>query len=247
MQECSNRFLMIDAVRGLAFIGMATQHTFFLYSLVFEIKDFSHHSFLFWIGRLSALMFIFLVGVSVELFAERYRLITLSKRIPAILQKSMPLFLSAVIVTIATWYMFPKFTVWLGILHFIYIARLISILLVNNPLAKISACAVIGGIFIFLATGNVTAQWYTIPLGLPPATFASFDYWPIIPWMIVVIAGQSVATTNLFKKILHATKKYEQYAVTDLLAQIGKHSLLLYIIHFPFLYIMWTIVKFLSQ
>lgn len=77
-----------------------------------------------------------------------------------------------------------------------------------------------------------------IPLGLPPKSFASADYYPIFPWILLYFFGyflhRIVADTAFFERIGHVN--------VPVLSKIGRHSVLIYVIHQPLCYLICMLI-----
>ena len=77
-------------------------------------------------------------------------------------------------------------------------------------------------------------------LGFPGNSFASSDYFPIIPWTLIFLAGLSLGK---YLKI----RNYFDFDVEDnIFAKIGRHSLSIYIGHQIILYPLVTLIYKLS-
>ena len=78
---------------------------------------------------------------------------------------------------------------------------------------------------------------FLIPLGIVPQGFYSADYYPIIPWFGYMLIGYGM--TYLFRERKWFTDLLSGH--TDILtplAFMGRHSLLIYVVHVPVLYFM---------
>ena len=73
-------------------------------------------------------------------------------------------------------------------------------------------------------------------LGFPADSFASSDYFPIIPWTFIFLAGLSLG------KYLKMRNYFDFDVKDNILAKIGRHSLLIYISHQIILYPLVTLI-----
>lgn len=72
-------------------------------------------------------------------------------------------------------------------------------------------------------------NWLTTYLGFPMAGFFSADYFPLLPWIFLFICGYFLNRTRSDWKI------FEKGQI-PLLNWLGRHSLLVYLLHQPVLY-----------
>ena len=81
---------------------------------------------------------------------------------------------------------------------------------------------------------------YLYPLGLTASDFASADYFPVIPYIFMYFAGR-----GLYKPVNNGWMPDRLYHMRPgVLAFIGRHSLLIYVLHQPLLLgILWLIFR----
>lgn len=89
---------------------------------------------------------------------------------------------------------------------------------------------------------NVPADWqnhaWTFPFGLHDSTFFSADYFPLIPWMFLFLAGA-------YFGIYIAEGHVPQFAYKARLGPInwlGRHALLVYVVHVPAWFLLLELV-----
>lgn len=137
---------------------------------------------------------------------------------------------------------------WFGILHFLGCMKLLYAAL-RRPLERIppylGALLGVSLFFLFyqlpygaLGWGPFTFplpqtlyQWdWLFPLGLPGPGFSSSDYFPLLPWGMVFLAG-----VCLGKPLSQHPPKGFYASRCPALAWLGRHSLFLYLLHQPVL------------
>jgi len=104
----------------------------------------------------------------------------------------------------------------------------------REPLLKLrgpwmaAACALLFvGTWVLTARVRVEAGWL-FPLGLRRADFFSADYWPVLPWAFLYLLGAALGG------FLPETAKTR--GAPKALTFLGRHSLVIYLVHQPVLY-----------
>jgi len=231
------RFWEIDFLRGLAIIMMIVFHL--LYDLTcFGRCDLNLHSG-FWIyfGRATATIFIFLVGVSLTLSFSRAMKIRSpeQKLYLKYIKRGLKIFSWGLIITFVTWIFLRAVFVRFGILHLIGISIILS-----YPFLKLRYWNLLLGITIIslgIYLKNVTFGFHWLVwLGFMPDHFCTVDYFPVFPWFGVVLIGV------FFGNLLYPdyTRKFDlwdisNFDVVGLFCRLGRHSLVIYLIHQPIL------------
>ena len=91
-----------------------------------------------------------------------------------------------------------------------------------------AACALLfAGTWVLTAHVRVEAGWL-FPLGLRRADFFSADYWPVLPWAFLYLLGAALGG------FLPETAKTR--GAPKALTFLGRHSLVIYLVHQPVLY-----------
>ncbi len=234
------RFWEIDFLRGLAIIMMAVFH------LLYDLTYFGgynlhlHSGFWLYFARATATIFIFLVGVSLTLsFSRSDKIQNLRKKLYLkYLKRGLRIFSWGLIITLMTWIFLREGFVLFGILHLIGISIVLA-----YPFLKLRYWNLLLGI-AFIALGihlkNFTFGFpWLVWLGFVPDHFYTVDYFPIFPWFGVVLIG------IFFGNLLYPdyTRKFNLYDLSNfnfigLFCFLGKHSLIIYLIHQPILIIL---------
>lgn len=222
------RFWEIDALRGFAVVSMIAFHS------LFDLNYFANINLLkegmwFWLPRIIGGMFIFVAGVSLNL----------SKSNP--LKRGAFIFGLGMAITATTLLLFPQSTIWFGILHFIGL----SIILAQPFLKKNALIAAVLAIAFGIALQTMTFNFpWLLWLGLKPPSFQTFDYYPILPWFGVLLLGLE-AGKKLYDPATHKRKfkipELNSFGIKQL-CLLGRHSLLIYLLHQPVLISILTFV-----
>lgn len=235
MRSVYNRFWEIDALRGIAITLMVLFHL--VYDLVFfdvlQIDIWSGP--VLYIGRSAAMLFVFLVGISLTLSHSRSKVSGSQISFKKYLKRGFHIFLWGLVFTIGSWLLFPDEVIVFGVLHFIGVAIVLS-----YPLLKYRLLNLIGGFMVLFLGGlveNFTVDFpWLIWLGLTPAGFQTLDYFPLLPWFGVTMLG--IFAGNMMYPDYR--RKYELLDLSDnplisALEFMGRKSLMIYIVHQPLL------------
>ena len=241
----NQRFWEIDSLRGLAIVMMVTFHLIFdLY--YFGIFGFNVHSgFLWWFARVTAFIFIFLVGVSLSLSYSRTALSanygSQKSLFYKYLKRGLKIFGYGLIITAVTWLFIGEGFIIFGILHLIGIAIIIEYIFLKHKYANLFLGLIFITAGIYLT--SFTFDFYGLLwLGFTPNNFYTLDYFPLLPWLGVVSLGIFLGNT-LYQNYTRHFKlpNFSKYSLIRLSGFLGRHSLLIYIIHQPLLIIILLI------
>lgn len=217
----------LDTFRGLAIFLMIVYH--FIYDLTdFGLIDLQmNHNLPILIFRYTIIsMFLLAVGVSLAL-VHRHGI-----NYPSLKKRTLLLGLSALLVSVTTFILFPKYWIYFGILHFIFVASLLTVPLLKYPTLRLILVPII---FFGWFTNTLTLDFiYDLlkePLSLP-LTF-SLDRIPLFPWWAMVLLGTLLVTHNLHTKFFNLKLLNYSTLVHRLLKKMGRHALLIYLIHQP--------------
>ncbi len=235
------RFWEVDSLRGLAIIMMITYH--FLFDLTFfGIYPLDVYSGFLWIfARVTAFIFIFLMGVSMTLSSSRTKILGDNNKgelFRKYLKRGLKIFSLGMLITIVTFIFIPQEFIIFGVLHFIGISIILSYPFLKRKYLNLYLGIGFIIIGIFLANFTFDFSWL-IWLGFIPNNLNTVDYFPLIPWFGVVLIG-------LFLGGLLYKDYQRQFKIPDLsktlfvkiFAFLGRNSLIIYLIHQPVLIIL---------
>lgn len=229
------RIHFMDEVRGFAVLCMIFYHAFYSLAFVFGL-DWGMRLLLFFMPAepFFAGLFIFISGISSDLSHSN-------------LIRGAKLLVVALLVTLVTVVFLPEERILFGILHFLSCAMLLFGC-IQKPIRRIpmvvglAVCVV-----LYLATFQVdegifcfAMQWpkalyqtdWLAPLGFHSPSFYSADYFPILPWIFVFLAGTFVgrlAAAGRFPKWMYTRR-------IPPLSWLGRHALIVYIVHQPVIF-----------
>ncbi|OGD11288.1 MAG: hypothetical protein A2Y86_04780 [Candidatus Aminicenantes bacterium RBG_13_62_12] len=142
----------------------------------------------------------------------------------------------AAVVTAATLVFDPASAVHFGILHCLGICVLLFSLTLekSRPLTCAAAGAAVlvfsAALLILLRNASVRFDWL-LPFGIHSPSYASFDYFPLFPWLGVYLAGTALG------KSVYAPRRslIPKRLPVSFINIAGRHSLWIYIVHQPVL------------
>ena len=246
----NKRFWEVDSLRGLAIVMMVVFH--FIFDLnYFGIYSFDIHSgFLWWFARITASMFIFLVGVSLSLSYARTtildRNINEKKLFFKYLKRGLKIFFYGLLITAATYIFIGDGFIVFGILHFIGMAIILEYVFIKRKYTNLflGLAFIAAGIFLM----NFRFNFYGLLwLGFTPNIFYTVDYFPLLPWLGIVSFGIFLGNT-LYEKYVRQFKlpDLSSNLIVKISSFLGKHSLLIYLIHQPIIIILLFLFGFID-
>ena len=229
----SDRYWEVDAWRGFAITTMVIYHLMWdLYGMAgWHIEMYT--GFWHYWQLVTATSFIGLVGVSMSLRAGRLRQKGKLSFWP-FFQRGLVIFSWGLVVSLVTWFYEPGGYVRFGILHFIGVAIILA-----YPFLRFRWLNLISGAVLLLIPEVIPwrhdlawLEW----LGMIRSPHPAFDYFPVIPWLGVVLIG--IFLGNMLYpegKRAFSMPDWSRFAPVRWLALAGQNSLLIYLIHQPIL------------
>ena len=220
----NSRYHFVDVLRGIAILLMVAYH--FCYDLsYFNFVNFDFYKDPFWLHSRTFILSLFLSLVGISLWLGHGKHIQLNKA----LKRLALIALNAALISLVTWYMFTERVVYFGVLHFIVVGSLIGLLFVRYRWM----CLLTG--ITLLAMQQFHHVWFDQPwhqwLGMMTHKPATEDYVPLVPWLGVILLGIYIA---YWIPSISKLKSVESINM-PLLAVLGQHSLLIYMLHQPIL------------
>ncbi|MDE2423833.1 MAG: DUF1624 domain-containing protein [Betaproteobacteria bacterium] len=220
-RQTQARIPLIDELRGVAITMMVIFH--FCYDLTYF--HYAHFNMLenpFWVHWRTVIVAFFVVisGISFGLAPDGSS---------HFIRRVSKLFFSAAIISIVTYFLFGDRFIYFGVIHFFLIATLVT-----KPFKQFKKPLLIIG-FLMVALSFVYHFEFMNPkylnwIGLASTKPATEDYAPLFPWLGYFLISLSLAALikpNILKFKLNV----------KVLSFMGRHSLLIYLIHQPILFI----------
>lgn len=238
------RYGLIDSLRGFAIFCVIVYH--FIYDLVnFHSMDFPWFESLaaYLVQQGGAFLFVFISG-AMSLCAKKP------------LHNGLLLVGCGLLITLATYFYSPANIIVFGILSLLGWAAIITVL--ARPVLKkipVKLGIALSSLLFFLtheiANGRLSLlkinvydlplSWYDsrflFPLGLPHANFTSADYFPLLPWIFAYWLGYFC-----WQMIGEETREKYFFWRLSSFAFMGRHSLLLYLIHQPIIFAVLSLI-----
>lgn len=152
------------------------------------------------------------------------------------------------LITLVTLLALPQEPIWWGVLYLLGISALLLI-----PLAPaLEKLPALPGLLVFVSLFALTRhirRWALLPswlfanqltaaLGFPPSGFVSSDYFPLIPWFFLFCCGYFLYKLGENRWQELPVMQHELPALSFL----GRHSLLIYLLHQPVLYLLVVVI-----
>jgi uncharacterized membrane protein len=239
--ESGSRLWEVDLFRGIAILMMVVFHTLFDISFFGIAPVNVSTGFWRYFAYATASLFLLIVGVSLIISYARAEQklsgLSLAKKY---FLRGAGIFALGLLVTLGTWLYLREGFIIFGILHLIGISIILSPLFFRFRQWNIFlgiACIAVGWLMM-----GTSGPLYLLPLGIHPAHFTSVDYTPLFPWFGVVLIGMGTG------ELLYGTGKrkftvpHVPACIVNPLSLLGRHSLLIYIVHQPVIVILLATV-----
>lgn len=225
------RFAIVDIARGVAIIAMVAYHLCWDLSYFrFIAADVGYDPQWVLIARSILAVFLFLVGVGLVLGHGN------GIRWSSFWRRWLFVLAGAIIITVATYVVFPQSFVYFGVLHAIALFSLMGLAFVRTPLwlAIVVAAVVIALPFFHSDPLFNQKAWSWLGFWqVPPPTN---DLVPVFPWfgavLLGIIATRFVLASGLAPRLAAIAPTGR---LPRLLALLGRWSLLVYLLHQPIL------------
>lgn len=242
------RIHALDEIRGFAVFCMVFYHAFYTIGILFNVPFFVKLlNFFMPVEPLFAAAFIVISGISSNLSHSN-------------LLRGGKLLCVALALTLVTYIAVPSSAIYFGVLHLLSVCMLLYGVL-QKPISKIPMNVGLGVCFVlFFLTYSVSAgvlgvkglfglalpdelyksDWLFM-FGFPNSRFTSSDYFPLLPWVFAFFFGTflgRLAQQERFPKFMY--KKHIPF-----FSLIGRHALIIYVLHQPVIYGAAYLVKWI--
>jgi len=239
----TQRYGEIDLLRTIAIAGMLIYHTAFDLAAFYDFPIDPLRGGWLILQRCTVVLFLGLVGASFAISYGRMeqRGASLREILVKYMRRAAGLLLCALAISGVTSVILGDQWIRFGALHLIAVAILLLPFLM--PLREGNALLALG---IFLLSPLLqrfsSGSALLLPFGVPPSSFTSVDYLPIVPWMGWILLGAAVGSALYNRRWLRRHLPHNRF--TDLITLPGRHALLLYLLHQPILFFfLWILLR----
>lgn len=237
------RYALLDELRGFLVLCMVVYHwllslyDIFGWGIAGELFDFFTH-----VEALFAGLFVLLSGLMCGFSRSNLR--------RGAFCFAIALAVTAVTVIAAPW--LGRIEIYFGILHLLGFSMLFCAAF-DFLLKRVNRWVgvILNAILFFVLYGlpphqtdligvrqlvpeTLSGIWWLFPIGITTDSFYSADYFPLIPWMFLFLCGYYLYRFQIVQKHekIFAPKRIPP------LAFLGRHALIIYIIHQPLIYVL---------
>jgi uncharacterized membrane protein len=215
IDKFNSRSLIIDVIRGFTIILMIFFHFCFdLTNFGFLHIDIVRAPFWYALPRLIVFLFLFAVGMSLSLAHKNHI------HWKPFWRRFLKIAFFAFLISLVTYFLFPENWIYFGTLHAIALISLMSLPFLRRPNLALLVALILFIPSIFL---DKNIPWFSLP-------HESWDYIAPFPWL-----GASLLGIFAVHKGLHLFYVPENRVVKSL-NYLGRHSLLIYLIHQPIMF-----------
>lgn len=222
------RYAEIDLLRALSIVGMIVFHTFFVLSYFGVLSLNMNEGAWELLGNAVRFSFLGLVGVALVLSKQRQQ--SSSKFITRQLRRTIKIGCVALTVSLATYLFEPAEFVRFGILHLITVGIFIGAFLAGQKYTSFLL-----GTLVLLMTDSVTGlqinSFFFYVLGADPGITPALDYFPVFPWLAVVLFG--ITLGGLIYKEGNQPLIFQKVPSNYFIKFLSRHSLSIYLLHVP--------------
>ncbi|MFL7809410.1 MAG: heparan-alpha-glucosaminide N-acetyltransferase [Anaerolineae bacterium] len=240
------RYWEVDALRGVAIILMVLFHLSWDLSFLGLAQIHMSANPWPWFSRIIATTFLSLVGISLTISYARS---TRGHPFHKYVLRGLKVFGFGLTITLATYLFIPHEFVVFGILHMIGFSIVAAYLFLPPARRYLSMALGIAflGVGIYLNRQITTSPWL-IWLGIPQIGRPMADWYPVLPWFGLVLlgitAGHSLYPSGVRR---FALPDWSSAPVIRQLSFLGRHSLLIYLVHQPVLLAVLTGIAWVSS
>ena len=243
MSVKKQRVYILDALRGLAVLGMIVHHSLESFMIVFGedyLKYGRQLEFIYSSLRSDAFKSVQLIFVAIFLLVSG--ICTNYSR--NVLKRGIVVFSAAMLMTVATCWILPEFgltglNIYFGILHMfgfsmiLYWAFQKFLKKINPLLGAVISLVLFVLYYIYYKTEPVSDSWLTLPFGIIPSAMVSYgDYYPLFPYFFMFLSGTFIGRYIQMQKF----PKWFYSVRIPLLEFIGRNSLPVYVLHQPIIF-----------
>jgi len=196
--------------------------------------DLAHDPF--WLNFRYLIVSLFLVAMGISLALVHRPKIKWHK----MRKRTLMLGAASLLISVVTYLEFPHAWIYFGIIHFILLASWLGLFFMPYPkVTLVTALLILIGSYLGWLQVHPLYQFFHETLGLLPAY--SKDILRFFPWFAAVLIGIAMVQYRIHEKLFALSFWSVHCKINTLLQFMGKHALIIYLIHQP---ILFELVKF---
>lgn len=232
------RIWELDAFRGLCIACVIAVH--FIYDLVelFRLVDWTYPPVFVLIKNWGGILFVILSGLCVTLGSRCVR-------------RGFLVFLCGMLCTLVTAGMYrfgfagEAILIYFGVLHCLGVCMMLWPVFRRLPVWALTVVGILAAAAPLFLTEIYPDHLWLMPLGIHPASFASSDYFPLLPHLGFFLLGAVLGKTLYRRKESLFPKFPADSLPIRFLRLCGRQSLLIYLLHQPILAAVLSIAAWL--
>jgi len=225
----------LDLIRGIAVMMMV------LFHLAYDLNFFGiyaldiYSGFWFYFARITASIFILLVGVSLVLFASRSANQGQGELGIKLFKRGLKIFSLGLGITAITYLLIGKGFIIFGVLHLIGLSIILAYPFLNFKKLNVIMGDSIIAVGLYLQNLTFGFPWL-LWLGLAPMGFYTVDYFPLLPWFGLILIGIYFgdAFYGGYRRRIELPD-LSSNSLVSFVTLLGRNSLIIYLIHQPLL------------
>lgn len=236
------RVHIVDFLRGIAILAVIAYH--FCWDLdEFGFARLDLFADPFWLTARTAIAgsFLFIAGFSLVLATadginwRRYWI------------RFARIVLCAVLVSAVTYWNYPGSGVFFGILHLIATATILGLVFLRVPAVLTALFAVVLFAIDYAPQPWLSADWL-LWLGLGTQPVHAVDYTPLVPWLGFFLLGLAAARVAISSPWWPGIARWRmEDGLGTAIRFLGRHTLVIYLVHQPILFGLFFLWLYLAQ
>ena len=223
------RIWELDALRGLCVLGMVVVHLIYDLTDLYRVVQWDLPELFHFVKSWGGVLFLLISGISVTLgkhHVKRGALVCAAGLLVSAVTAGMYLF----------GFVGKSIIIYFGVLHCLGVCMLLWGLLRRLPNWALLLCGlVLVALCLWLKTVPRVDYPWLIPFGVVSKTFASSDYFPLLPNLGFFLVGAFLGRTVYRKRESLLPQAGERLLPVRFLSFCGRQSLWIYLLHQPVL------------
>lgn len=239
------RYWEIDAARGICLVGMVFFHTIFLMGIFnmistvfwedFICKDLFFPGSNFQLIHLGTSLFVLICGLSLVLRERRMEGAARKTYDIAVIKRGIVIILFGILFAVIGSLIIHFFIGDGQYMLFDFLMMMGFSMIICLPFLRLGKWAVIPAV-IFIILGfifsAIQGPAFLMPLGILPGDYIPRDFFPIFPWVGIMLLGFAIGSV-LYPKGVRRFSLPKPNKFFRILAKIGKYPLEIYVLHIP--------------